>query len=39
VERYLERQGRFSHLFEPERNEVLLARIQASVDAYWEGIE
>jgi pyruvate ferredoxin oxidoreductase beta subunit len=39
VERYLERQGRFSHLFEPERNEVLLARIQAGVDAYWKGIE
>jgi pyruvate ferredoxin oxidoreductase beta subunit len=39
VERYLERQGRFSHLFEPERNEVLLTRIQAGVDAYWKGIE
>jgi pyruvate ferredoxin oxidoreductase beta subunit len=39
VERYLERQGRFAHLFRPERNEALLTRIQARVDAYWEGIE
>ncbi|MEN8183392.1 MAG: thiamine pyrophosphate-dependent enzyme [Myxococcota bacterium] len=38
VERYLERQGRFAHLFRPERNQALLARIQARVDAYWEGI-
>ena len=39
VERYLERQRRFAHLFEPVRNEALLARIQADVDAYWKGIE
>lgn len=38
VERYLERQGRFAHLFRPQRNEAVLARIQARVDAYWEGV-
>jgi pyruvate ferredoxin oxidoreductase beta subunit len=38
VEEYLKRQERFRHLFEPERNEVLLAEIQARVDAYWEGV-
>ena len=38
VERYLETQGRFAHLFEPERNEAVLAEIQVSVDRYWEGI-
>jgi pyruvate ferredoxin oxidoreductase beta subunit len=37
VEEYLKRQGRFSHLFRPERNEVVLGEIQAEVDAYWEG--
>lgn len=36
VERYLERQGRFAHLFQPTRNEPLLAEIQARIDAYWE---
>lgn len=35
VEEYLQKQGRFAHLFQPERNEVLLAEIQARVDAYW----
>ncbi len=38
VEEYLKTQGRFRHLFEPERNEALLAEIQARVDAYWEGV-
>jgi pyruvate ferredoxin oxidoreductase beta subunit len=38
VEEYLKRQGRFAHLFEPERNEALLAEIQARVDAYWERV-
>jgi len=37
VEEYLKRQGRFSHMFHPERNEVLLQEIQARVDGYWEG--
>jgi pyruvate ferredoxin oxidoreductase beta subunit len=36
VEEYLKLQGRFKHLFQPERNEQLLGEIQAKVDAYWE---
>lgn len=39
VEAYLERQGRFAHLFRPRRDEVLLKEIQARVDAYWAEIE
>ncbi len=39
VERYLEKQGRFAHLFHPQRNEVLLSEIQARVDAYWEKVD
>jgi len=35
VEEYLKCQGRFAHLFAPERDEALLAEIQARVDAYW----
>ena len=35
VEDYLKKQGRFAHLFAPQRNEALLAEIQARVDAYW----
>lgn len=35
VAEYLEKQGRFAHLFRPGRNEALLAEIQAGVDAYW----
>ncbi len=35
VEEYLRKQGRFRHLFEPARNEPLLAEIQAAVDTYW----
>jgi pyruvate ferredoxin oxidoreductase beta subunit len=38
VEEYLKRQGRFAHLFHPERHEALIAEIQANVDAYWAGI-
>lgn len=38
VGEYLKRQGRFAHLFEPQRNEPLLAEIQARVDTYWEGV-
>lgn len=37
VEEYLKAQGRFSHLFEPHRNEELLQEIQRGVDEYWEG--
>jgi pyruvate ferredoxin oxidoreductase beta subunit len=39
VEAYLEKQGRFAHLFEPERNEQLLQELQNSVDSYWANIE
>jgi pyruvate ferredoxin oxidoreductase beta subunit len=39
VEEYLRRQGRFAHLFEPVRNEALLAEIQARVDAAWAALE
>ena len=35
VEEYLKLQGRFSHLFEPERDAKTIAEIQAGVDAYW----
>ena len=38
VEDYLKTQGRFRHLFEPERNESLLAEIQARIDAYWSDV-
>jgi len=39
VEEYLKKQGRFRHLFEPARNEALLAEIQTRVDTYWAGVE
>jgi pyruvate ferredoxin oxidoreductase beta subunit len=39
VEEYLKKQGRFKHLFHPQRNEALLAEIQARVDAYWAEVE
>lgn len=35
VEEYLARQGRFAHLFNPVRNEPLIAEIQARVNDYW----
>jgi len=38
VEKYLEKQGRYKHLFEPDRNEALLAEIQGRVDTYWERV-
>jgi pyruvate ferredoxin oxidoreductase beta subunit len=38
VEEYLKIQGRFAHLFSPTRNEKILEKIQAGVDAYWESI-
>jgi len=38
VDEYLKRQGRFSHLFFPKRNEVVLKEIREAVDAYWDGI-
>ena len=36
VAEYLRLQGRFRHLFEPERNDAVIGEIQAAVDAYWE---
>ena len=38
VEEYLKLQGRFSHLFAPQRNDALISEIQAKVDRYWENI-
>jgi pyruvate ferredoxin oxidoreductase beta subunit len=35
LEDYLERQGRFRHLFEPQRDDATIAALQARVDAYW----
>jgi pyruvate ferredoxin oxidoreductase beta subunit len=35
VEEYLKKQGRFAHLFHPERNDSLIQEIQANVDDYW----
>jgi len=39
VEEYLNKQGRFAHLFEPQRNEALLQELQTRVDTYWADIE
>lgn len=39
VEEYLGRQGRFAHLFRPERSEETLAAIQRQVDAYWADVD
>ena len=39
VEEYLKTQGRFRHLFEPERDSAMLEQLQARVDAYWEGVQ
>ncbi|MDT8385405.1 MAG: thiamine pyrophosphate-dependent enzyme [Gammaproteobacteria bacterium] len=38
VEDYLQKQGRFAHLFTPERNEKLLDEIQQRTDRYWEAV-
>ncbi len=38
VEAYLKTQGRFAHLFQPQRHEALIQEIQANVDAYWAGV-
>ena len=38
VEAYLEKQGRFAHLFEPRRDVQLLQELQDSVDSYWTDI-
>jgi pyruvate ferredoxin oxidoreductase beta subunit len=36
VEQYLALQGRFAHLFRPQRDEATLEQIQRAVDSYWE---
>jgi pyruvate ferredoxin oxidoreductase beta subunit len=38
VEDYLRKQGRFAHLFEPDRQEQLLAELQDRVDRYWDAV-
>ncbi len=38
VEEYLKLQGRFAHLFAPERDDALLAQLQAKVDDYWDNV-
>lgn len=35
VDEYLKRQGRFGHLFRPQRNNTVLSEIQDAVDKYW----
>lgn len=36
VEEYLKLQGRYNHLFVPQRNQTILNEIQARVDRYWQ---
>jgi pyruvate ferredoxin oxidoreductase beta subunit len=38
VESYLERQGRFRHLFSPARDDQVIATIQGEVDRYWKEV-
>ena len=38
VEEYLQLQGRFKHLFQPQRDETGIAEIQARIDAYWDEV-
>jgi pyruvate ferredoxin oxidoreductase beta subunit len=38
VEEYLKLQGRYKHLFEPERNDELISEIQNKVDRYWDTV-
>jgi pyruvate ferredoxin oxidoreductase beta subunit len=39
VEEYLNKQGRFAHLFKPTRNVTFIGEIQARVDAYWAAVK
>ncbi len=39
VEEYLQRQGRFNHLFTPSRNDKVISEIQARVDSYWQEVD
>jgi pyruvate ferredoxin oxidoreductase beta subunit len=38
VEEYLKLQGRYRHLFEPDRNDELITEIQNKVDRYWNNV-
>jgi pyruvate ferredoxin oxidoreductase beta subunit len=38
VSQYLERQGRYAHLFAPVRNDALIGEIQGAVDQYWSAV-
>jgi len=38
VEDYLQLQGRFAHLFTPQKNTAMIEEIQTRVDRYWETI-
>lgn len=38
VDEYLKLQGRFTHLFSPQRNDTLLTEIQDRVDEYWRSL-
>jgi pyruvate ferredoxin oxidoreductase beta subunit len=38
VEEYLKRQGRFRHLFAPQRDEDTIATIQTTVNEYWKTV-
>ncbi len=39
VDVYLELQGRFRHLFKPERDDDTIAGIQTRIDQYWENVD
>jgi pyruvate ferredoxin oxidoreductase beta subunit len=39
VEEYLRLQGRYAHLFAPQRNEALIGELQAQIDAYWADVK
>jgi pyruvate ferredoxin oxidoreductase beta subunit len=39
VEEYLHRQARYRHLFEPDRRDDVLRRLQADVDHYWASVK
>lgn len=38
VEEYLKLQGRYEHLFNPQRKEKIISVIQGGIDEYWDGI-
>ncbi|MCP4994215.1 MAG: pyruvate synthase [Gammaproteobacteria bacterium] len=38
VEEYLKLQGRYAHLFKPQKNTTVLAEIQSRIDRYWQKV-